>query len=168
MFFFPTNVCEWKKIIELMIVFKGKKKGLEKYLIQYEKWCQRDARNQRFFFFFSDEIMMKLEVLSVFLFQSQESKLTNVNWRRRNRRGDTSTLIFWILVELYSQRFLPCCGEKVAQFFLLSPFFFSLLALALPCSRSPLKKVGLPPTKDFPSRLVVQAINRLAVARLRY
>lgn len=32
-----------------------------------------------FFFFFSDEIMMKLEVLSVFLFQSQESKLTNVN-----------------------------------------------------------------------------------------
>lgn len=31
------------------------------------------------FFFFSDEIMMKLEVLSVFLFQSQESKLTNVN-----------------------------------------------------------------------------------------
>lgn len=145
MFFFPTNVCEWKKIIEPMIVFKGKKKRSWKVLNSVWKVMSKRCKKSKIFFFFSDEIMMKLEVLSVFLFQSQESKLTNVNWRRRNRRGDTLTLTFWILVELYSQRFLPCCGEKVAQFFLLSPFFFSLLALALPCSRSPLKKVGLPP-----------------------
>lgn len=50
-----------------------------------------------FFFFFSDEIMMKLEVLSVFLFQSQESKLTNVKLKKtqpQRRHFDVDILNF--------------------------------------------------------------------------
>lgn len=152
MFFFPTNVCEWKKIIEPMIVFKGKKKGLEKYLIQYEKWCQRDARNQRFFFFFffwwnHDEIR---GFVSVFISKSRvkTDKCQLKKTQPQRRHFDVDILNFsWAL---FSAVLALLWREGRAVFPSLSIFFFSLLALALPCSRSPLKKVGLPPDQRFP------------------
>lgn len=151
MFFFPTNVCEWKKIIEPMIVFKGKKKRSWKVLNSVWKVMSKRCKKSKIFFFFfwwnHDEIR---GFVSVFISKSRvkTDKCQLKKTQPQRRHFDVDILNFsWAL---FSAVLALLWREGRAVFPSLSIFFFSLLALALPCSRSPLKKVGLPPDQRFP------------------